>query len=162
MVPCTLCHLTVVAKTSCESMPVYGVCLVTQAKLGRSLFAQCIAPPPQLLRDNQAGELCPLFTHAIPPYTYLILTLAGMWMKVNAFKRTDDDFYEAVHRPEEPESDAGTTALAALIAGDALLVANAGDCRAVMCRRGRAIDLSRDHNAESEAERVKAAGAAAF
>ena len=83
-------------------------------------------------------------------------------MQINAFKRTDEDFYEAVHRPDEPESDAGTTALAALIAGDALLVANAGDCRAVMCRRGRAIDLSQDHNAESEATRVKAAGAPAL
>lgn len=79
-------------------------------------------------------------------------------MQVSAFKRTDEDFYKAVHREEEPERDAGTTALAALIAGDALLVANAGDCRAVMCRRGRAIDLSRDHNADSEAARVEAAG----
>lgn len=84
--------------------------------------------------------------------------LKGMCVQVNAFKRTDEDFYEAVHRKDEPEGDAGTTALAALVAGDALLVANAGDCRAVMCRRGRAIDLSRDHNAESEASRVEAAG----
>lgn len=81
-------------------------------------------------------------------------------MQVNAFKRTDEEFYEAVHREEEPERDAGTTALAALVAGDALLVANAGDCRAVLCRRGRAIDLSRDHNGKSEAARVEAAGEA--
>ena len=65
-----------------------------------------------------------------------------------------------MHREEEPERDAGTTALAALVAGDALLVANAGDCRAVLCRRGRAIDLSRDHNGKSEAARVEAAGEA--
>ncbi len=81
-----------------------------------------------------------------------------MRMQVNAFKRTDEEFYKAVHREQEPERDAGTTALAALVAGDALLVANAGDCRAVLCRRGRAIDLSRDHNGKSEAARVEAAG----
>ena len=79
-------------------------------------------------------------------------------MQVDAFKRTDADFYGAVHREEDPERDAGTTALAALVAGDSLLVANAGDCRAVICRRGRAVDLSRDHNAEYEAARVEAAG----
>lgn len=81
------------------------------------------------------------------------------WVQVDAFKRTDADFYGAVHRDENPERDAGTTALAALVAGDSLLVANVGDCRVVMCRRGRAIDLSRDHNAEYEAARVEAAGA---
>ncbi len=80
------------------------------------------------------------------------------WVQVDAFKRTDADFYGAVHREEDPERDAGTTALAALVAGDSLLVANAGDCRAVICRRGRAVDLSRDHNAEYEAARVEAAG----
>ena len=81
-----------------------------------------------------------------------------MWVQIDAFKRTDADFYGAVHREEDPERDAGTTALAALVAGDSLLVANAGDCRAVICRRGRAVDLSRDHNAEYEAARVEAAG----
>ena len=79
-------------------------------------------------------------------------------VQVDAFKRTDADFYGAVHREEDPERDAGTTALAALVTGDSLLVANAGDCRAVICRRGRAVDLSRDHNAEYEAARVEAAG----
>ncbi|KAL8139074.1 hypothetical protein V2J09_005075 [Rumex salicifolius] len=39
----------------------------------------------------------------------------------------------------------GTTALAALIFGRLLMVANAGDCRAVLCRKGEAIDMSRDH-----------------
>ncbi|KAM3191890.1 hypothetical protein ACQJBY_069249 [Aegilops geniculata] len=39
----------------------------------------------------------------------------------------------------------GTTALAALIIGRSLLVANAGDCRAVVCCRGKAVEMSRDH-----------------
>ncbi|CAF1843051.1 unnamed protein product [Brassica napus] len=42
-------------------------------------------------------------------------------------------------------SSSGTTALAALIFGRLLMVANAGDCRAVLCRKGRAIEMSHDH-----------------
>lgn len=49
----------------------------------------------------------------------------------------------------------GCTALAAVIAGGRLLVANAGDCRAVLCRGGRAVGLSRQHTAELEDERVR-------
>lgn len=39
----------------------------------------------------------------------------------------------------------GTTALTALFLGRHLLVANAGDCRAVLCRKGVAVEMSHDH-----------------
>ncbi|XP_062180421.1 probable protein phosphatase 2C 47 [Phragmites australis] len=54
----------------------------------------------------------------------------------------------------------GTTALAALVFGRQLLVANAGDCRAVLCRKGIAMEMSRDHRANyvEECERVAASG----
>ncbi|KAK4273311.1 hypothetical protein QN277_021738 [Acacia crassicarpa] len=42
-------------------------------------------------------------------------------------------------------NSSGTTALTALIFGRLLMVANAGDCRAVLCRKGEAIDMSQDH-----------------
>ncbi|CAN1151055.1 Probable protein phosphatase 2C 13 [Linum perenne] len=42
-------------------------------------------------------------------------------------------------------SSCGTTALTALVLGRHLLVANAGDCRAVLCRKGVAVDMSQDH-----------------
>ncbi|GMP67841.1 hypothetical protein CsSME_00027696 [Camellia sinensis var. sinensis] len=42
-------------------------------------------------------------------------------------------------------SDCGTTALTALVVGRHLLVANAGDCRAVLCRNGVALQISNDH-----------------
>ena len=47
--------------------------------------------------------------------------------------------------------------------GGRLYVANAGDCRAVLCRGGEALPLSRDHTADldSERERVLAAGGSA-
>ncbi|XP_074267575.1 putative protein phosphatase 2C 49 [Silene latifolia] len=54
----------------------------------------------------------------------------------------------------------GTTALTALLLGRVLVVANAGDCRAVLCRKGEAIDMSKDHRptCPSEKRRVEEAG----
>lgn len=58
-----------------------------------------------------------------------------------AFVRAD----LALADEETVSSSCGTTALTALILGSHLLVANAGDCRAVLCRRGIAVELSQDH-----------------
>ncbi|GMI73701.1 Type 2C protein phosphatase 49 [Hibiscus trionum] len=57
-------------------------------------------------------------------------------------------------------SSSGTTALTALIFGRLLMVANAGDCRAVLCRKGEAIDMSEDHRPiyPSEQRRVEELG----
>ncbi|XVF22023.1 hypothetical protein REPUB_Repub12eG0138700 [Reevesia pubescens] len=57
-------------------------------------------------------------------------------------------------------SSSGTTVLTALIFGRLLMVANAGDCRAVLCRKGEAIDMSEDHRPiyPSERRRVEALG----
>ncbi|KAL5547684.1 hypothetical protein UlMin_002915 [Ulmus minor] len=49
----------------------------------------------------------------------------------------------------------GTTALTAMIFGRSLLVANAGDCRAVLSRRGGAIEMSRDHRPCCARERMR-------
>lgn len=55
----------------------------------------------------------------------------------------------------------GCTALAALLLGRQLYVANAGDCRGVIDRGGArgAAALSRDHTAALESERARVAGA---
>ncbi|ERN03254.1 probable protein phosphatase 2C 47 [Amborella trichopoda] len=52
-------------------------------------------------------------------------------------------------------SSSGTTVLTALIFGRLLLVANAGDCRAVLCRKGEAVDMSHDHKPLSPSERQR-------
>lgn len=49
----------------------------------------------------------------------------------------------------------GTTALTALVLGSVLLVANAGDCRAVLSRKGTAIELSHDHRPAHTPERER-------
>ncbi|XAR48317.1 Phosphoprotein phosphatase [Bertholletia excelsa] len=54
----------------------------------------------------------------------------------------------------------GCTAIVSLIVQDKLFVANAGDCRAILCRANRAYALSKDHVAKclEERERVISAG----
>ena len=49
--------------------------------------------------------------------------------------------------------DSGCTAVVALLRGNELYVANAGDSRCVLCRNGKAIDMSVDHKPEDEIER---------
>ncbi|PSS01155.1 Protein like [Actinidia chinensis var. chinensis] len=76
----------------------------------------------------------------------------------SAFLQTDTAFAEACSLDAALAS--GTTALAALVVGSSLIVANAGDCRAVLCRQGKAIEMSRDHKPVSlqERKRIEASG----
>ncbi|KAL5557354.1 hypothetical protein UlMin_039590 [Ulmus minor] len=53
------------------------------------------------------------------------------------------------------DRSSGTTALTALILGRTMLIANAGDCRAVLGKRGRAIELSKDHKPNCTTERLR-------
>lgn len=53
---------------------------------------------------------------------------------------------------EEPGKDSGCTAVVSLLHGRDLYVANAGDSRCVVCRNGRAIEMSLDHKPEDDEE----------
>jgi len=46
---------------------------------------------------------------------------------------------------EEPASGTGCTAVVCCVRKDMIFCANAGDSRAVLCRRGKAVELSTDH-----------------
>lgn len=52
---------------------------------------------------------------------------------------------QALAREQNVPIYCGTTALTALLLGRHLMVANAGDCRAVLCRKGVPIQMSQDH-----------------
>lgn len=58
------------------------------------------------------------------------------------------------------DASCGTTAITVLVLGKHLLVANAGDCRAVLCRKGNPVQISRDHRpcCHLERKRVEALG----
>ncbi|XP_037923415.1 probable protein phosphatase CG10417 [Hermetia illucens] len=72
----------------------------------------------------------------------------------------DDDTSFCRNMIEEPGKDSGCTAVVALVSGRDLYVANAGDSRCVVCRNGKAIEMSFDHKPEDEEEsdRIQKAG----
>lgn len=78
----------------------------------------------------------------------------------SAFVNADHAFADA----SSLDSSAGTTALTALILERNMLIANAGDSRAVLGKRGRAVELSRDHkpNCTSERLRIEKLGGAVY
>ncbi|XP_027173701.1 probable protein phosphatase 2C 27 [Coffea eugenioides] len=70
-----------------------------------------------------------------------------------SFLKTDAAFANSCFL--KPSQSSGTTALTAMIFGRSLLVANAGDCRAVLSRRGVAIEMSKDHRPCCMNERMR-------
>eukprot|EP00448_Togula_jolla_P034772 CAMPEP_0170621202 /NCGR_PEP_ID=MMETSP0224-20130122/28479_1 /TAXON_ID=285029 /ORGANISM="Togula jolla, Strain CCCM 725" /LENGTH=401 /DNA_ID=CAMNT_0010947453 /DNA_START=24 /DNA_END=1229 /DNA_ORIENTATION=+ len=62
---------------------------------------------------------------------------------------------------ESPIDNVGCTAVSILLTPDSVVCANAGDSRAVLCRNGVAVDLSRDHKPQlpGERQRIENAGA---
>ena len=57
---------------------------------------------------------------------------------------------------------AGSTCVVAVVRGDKLVVANAGDSRAVLSRRGVAVEMSRDHKPMDDDERARILKAGGF
>ncbi|KAH7518246.1 hypothetical protein FEM48_Zijuj09G0151000 [Ziziphus jujuba var. spinosa] len=78
----------------------------------------------------------------------------------NAFLNADHAFADEASL----DSSSGTTALTVLILGRTMVIANAGDCRAVLGKRGRAVELSKDHkpNCISEKLRIEKLGGAVY
>lgn len=61
-----------------------------------------------------------------------------------------------------PGPTSGSTACVAVIRNDELIVANAGDSRCVISRKGQAYNLSTDHKPDLEEERERILGAGGF
>ena len=61
-----------------------------------------------------------------------------------AFEETDFKYKQAYPKLA---NQCGSTAVVCLILGNKLVCANVGDARAILCRNGKAIDLSVDHKA---------------
>lgn len=77
-----------------------------------------------------------------------------------AFLRLDDDLRRRCGGPASGRCS-GAVAVAALVLDDLLLVANLGDCRAVVSEGGKAVALTREHRpgtARDERDRVLSSG----
>eukprot|EP00931_Biecheleriopsis_adriatica_P115184 TRINITY_DN91007_c0_g1_i1.p1 TRINITY_DN91007_c0_g1~~TRINITY_DN91007_c0_g1_i1.p1 ORF type:complete len:318 (-),score=63.73 TRINITY_DN91007_c0_g1_i1:181-1134(-) len=76
---------------------------------------------------------------------------------VDAFHRMDDMLRSSWHLNAEGQ---GCAAVVCCVRRDCIVAANAGDCRAVMSRRGWAVDLSSDHKPDvaQERQRIENAG----
>ncbi|KZV31683.1 hypothetical protein F511_00487 [Dorcoceras hygrometricum] len=77
----------------------------------------------------------------------------------DAYRHTDSEFLKSENNQNR---DAGSTASTAILVGDRLLVANVGDSRAVICRAGNAIAVSRDHKPDRTDERQRIEDAGGF
>eukprot|EP00210_Caulerpa_lentillifera_P004743 g4527.t1 len=71
----------------------------------------------------------------------------------SSFLRADREFHRQVTMKRKVES--GTTAVAMAIIGSRLIIANTGDCRAILSRNGRCRDLTTDHRPSCLAERKR-------
>ncbi|XP_014281379.1 protein phosphatase ppm-1.G isoform X2 [Halyomorpha halys] len=75
-------------------------------------------------------------------------------------EQEEDDLSESsLKETEEPGNDSGCTAVVSLVTRDRIIVANAGDSRAVLSRKGEAVDLSVDHKPEDPIELKRITGA---
>ncbi|KXZ53520.1 hypothetical protein GPECTOR_7g970 [Gonium pectorale] len=86
-----------------------------------------------------------------------IVSVSGLMEEAlkEAFVKTDAEFAN-----DGCAAMVGSTALVALVGTRKVWLANCGDSRAVLCRKGKAIQLTDDHKPEreDEAERVEKAG----
>eukprot|EP00382_Lankesteria_abbotti_P000071 CAMPEP_0113846874 /NCGR_PEP_ID=MMETSP0372-20130328/1548_1 /TAXON_ID=340204 /ORGANISM="Lankesteria abbotti" /LENGTH=377 /DNA_ID=CAMNT_0000816063 /DNA_START=118 /DNA_END=1251 /DNA_ORIENTATION=+ /assembly_acc=CAM_ASM_000359 len=75
-----------------------------------------------------------------------------------AFETVDEQLLECIQSSLElgfsRTAKCGACACVVLVAGDSLIVANAGDCKAVLSRNGKAMALSVEHNANVPSERA--------
>ncbi|KAL0313876.1 UNVERIFIED_CONTAM: putative protein phosphatase 2C 27 [Sesamum angustifolium] len=69
----------------------------------------------------------------------------------NAFLKADYAFAD----DSSLDISSGTTVSTAFVSGRTLIVANAGDCRAVLGKRGKAIEMSIDHKPNYTSERLR-------
>ena len=110
--------------------------LIVEAKMAASPLSSAAAAPP---RRTSAGGGSGGFSSA-----FVEAALR------EAFVKTDEEF-----AADSSAAMVGSTAVVALVSRKRLWVANCGDSRAVLCRGGRAVQLTEDHKPDREDEMVR-------
>lgn len=116
-----------------------------------------------VLDGHRGSEAAEFAAHAIPHYLLatadadisLSEALASAFIETDAAFRRELDIQRQKKKGLGNNWHPGCTAAVALFVNDLLLVANAGDCRTVLCRDGQAMALSKDHTASCLAERER-------
>ncbi len=112
-----------------------------------------LSPDYPVLLPVLAGCSCSYCSNECVPNGQVLFSV--LLSQHEAFLQIDCDYYAAT---SSTGTSAGTTALAAVVWGGHVVVANAGDSRAVIGRRGKAIQLTSDHKPLSERARIEASG----
>ncbi|KAL6272556.1 hypothetical protein ACE6H2_023248 [Prunus campanulata] len=107
-----------------------------------------------------SAQAFPGFLQALSSTSSPSGALFEAFIKTDIAFRAELDFSRKSKRVIQKDWHPGCTAAAALIVGSKLFVANAGDCRTILCRAGHPFVLSKDHVASclEERERVISAG----
>ncbi|KAK9916403.1 hypothetical protein WJX75_002189 [Coccomyxa subellipsoidea] len=116
-----------------------------------------------VINDNTYGQECSVSERDVSGLCCPVELRAVL---ADSFKQTDEKLLQFLRSHEdEDERNSGATATVVLVRRDKLVVANVGDSRAVLSRRGQAVDLTTEHRVsgggatvEAEVARVQAAG----
>ncbi|WOL13850.1 hypothetical protein Cni_G22630 [Canna indica] len=92
-------------------------------------------------------------------YRFDLSILSAFCSSADVYNHTDSEFLKAENNQNR---EAGSTASTVVLVGDRLVVANVGDSRAIICRGGDAIPVSRDHKPDQKDERRRIEDAGGF
>ncbi|KAK4481784.1 hypothetical protein RD792_012695 [Penstemon davidsonii] len=117
--------------------------------------------------DGHRGAAAAKFSAgALPGFLQTLVSVSSPSQALSeAFVKTDIAFRSKLNSLRkskgvfQKEWHPGCTAVTALIVKNKLFVANAGDCRTILCRAGNPFPLSRDHVASCLEERDRVIGA---
>ncbi|KAL1548777.1 protein-serine/threonine phosphatase [Salvia divinorum] len=119
-----------------------------------------------ILDGHRGGAAAEFSAGALPVYLKTLIPMSSPSQALlEAFVKTDVAFRKELNYRQkfkgliQKDSHPGCTAISALIVKHKLFVANAGDCRTVICRAGKPYPLSRDHVASCLEERERVIGA---
>lgn len=108
----------------------------TAEYLKNNLFKN-LSSHPDFIKDTKSAIGINILENYVPLClllsVYSYITGLMIWTAVESFRRTDADY---LNEEKTQQKDAGSTASAAVLVGDRLLVANVGDSRVVASRAG--------------------------
>ncbi|XP_073004264.1 probable protein phosphatase 2C 11 isoform X2 [Typha latifolia] len=116
----------------------------------------------EMMRGQRGWRELAILGDKINKFTGMIEGL--IWSPRGSDSNNDEDSWAFEEGPHSDFSGptSGCTACVAIIRNSQLVVANAGDSRCVISRKGQAYNLSRDHKPELEAERERILKAGGF